>query len=294
LLEYWGGEGWLAIILVKMFFPKVKQLLHSNGIENHAEKIFAEYRSSGLNPVSQRWYHFRQSKLFKIAYNQVNLIIVPASFDKNYLTVHEGLSPGKIQVINNSLQNYFLGQNIENNKENVLLYCGGASSNKNSLLVIKDVESFLIENKDWRLIIVGPSTDSNLVNLFCPEVRGQVSCLGFISRVELFELYKIASILLVPSFYESFGLVVAEALASKCVVISSSVGFSSDLTHGIEIFKLKSPATPYLLEALRELTKNAIMLEKMRSAGYAYVQRLNWDSATESKLNIYKYLIFDL
>jgi glycosyltransferase involved in cell wall biosynthesis len=52
-----------------------------------------------------------------------------------------------------------------------------------------------------------------------PSVSGKISCLGFVERDELYRRYGEAEIHMAPSRWESFGLVVAEAMALEDVLL---------------------------------------------------------------------------
>jgi alpha-maltose-1-phosphate synthase len=62
-----------------------------------------------------------------------------------------------------------------------------------------------------------------------PRLKGRVKFLGKLSRKHLFQLYHAASIVVVPSTYETFGYVAAEAMAAGTPVIASNTGGLSEL-----------------------------------------------------------------
>jgi len=56
-----------------------------------------------------------------------------------------------------------------------------------------------------------------------PSAASRISYLGFVERDELYRRYSEAKILLMPSRWESFGLVVAEAGALGNVLLGSDI-----------------------------------------------------------------------
>ena len=55
-------------------------------------------------------------------------------------------------------------------------------------------------------------------------ITKRVNFVGSISQSELADFYRAADVLIFPSYYESFGLVALEAMASGTPVVASRVG----------------------------------------------------------------------
>ena len=107
---------------------------------------------------------------------------------------------------------------------------------------------FLRENPDWSLIIVGPEHVDSVISYFSTDVRQQVCAIGRIKRDQLIHLYETCDVLILPSFYESFGLAAAEAMACGCTVIMTKVGIGASLKHKFNAFLLAEPISPRMPE----------------------------------------------
>ena len=79
-----------------------------------------------------------------------------------------------------------------------------------------------VERKGWRLQIAGTGSEQSLAYLkgLCKEngVEDSVDFLGFVSDME--SLYKKASVFVLSSRYEGFGLVLIEAMSQGCACIA--------------------------------------------------------------------------
>ena len=95
------------------------------------------------------------------------------------------------------------------------------------------------------------------IALFHEKDRIRVLEGGFVSDDQLEEIYSNASIIVVPSRYESFGLVVIEAMGRAVPVIVADVGGMSEIViHGVNGLKFISDDASSLREVLENLIKD--------------------------------------
>lgn len=138
----------------------------------------------------------------------------------------------------------------EADKENVVLTVGRlGTEQKNTQLL---VEKFIEQSKgDYRLLLVGSITDEfrlwlnqkinelkeqNHVAAELIEYAGEIS-----DRQELDNIYKKAKIFALPSRWESFGIVLVEALWQGCYLMTTDqVPSTSDLMKGLKNFEIGS------------------------------------------------------
>ncbi len=111
--------------------------------------------------------------------------------------------------------------------------------------------------------------------LFCGQVSDGLS-----------ELYQEASLFVLPSFYEGFGLPVLEAMASGVpVVVSKNVAIAQHLRGCCEIFD------PVDQEALTQkialLLRNRRLREKYSREGLTRVRIFDWQHSAAETLNVY-------
>jgi glycosyltransferase involved in cell wall biosynthesis len=111
--------------------------------------------------------------------------------------------------------------------------------------------------------------------------------------MELAELYRDCTALIVPSFYESFGMVASEGQASGLPVIASRVGGLKDVVSDHEtglLFKNKNAAA--LADCMHKLATDRELNLKM---GQAAVQRalnvFNWQQISIELEKIYGQLL---
>jgi glycosyltransferase involved in cell wall biosynthesis len=98
------------------------------------------------------------------------------------------------------------------------------------------------------------------------KISGRVRFLGFVNQSQLPSLYKAADVMVIPSRYEPFGLVVNEAMLCGCPVIASDrVGAVRDLvTHTETGYVYPCGVTDILASLLQTALSDPTRLESIR------------------------------
>jgi glycosyltransferase involved in cell wall biosynthesis len=101
--------------------------------------------------------------------------------------------------------------------------------------------------------------------------------------------YAAADVLLHPTIYDSFGLAVAEAMASGLPpIVSRAAGIAELLTHGESGWLLAADSTTEAATALRTLAKDAALLQRLAQGAQAVVERRTWDDVAQETLAVYE------
>ncbi len=115
-----------------------------------------------------------------------------------------------------------------------------------------------------------------------------VTFAGSIGRQELPLYYNAADVCVVPSFYESFGLVAVEAMACGTPVVASRVGgLTTTVRDGVTGYLVPWRCPEPFAERIELLLANTHLRQSLGRAARASVQRLGWDRIAESVLALY-------
>ncbi len=140
-----------------------------------------------------------------------------------------------------------------------LLYCGRLVQVKRVDLLIAAFARVADQILDWDLIIAGDGELRKSLEQSLPEaLRSRVQWLGFIQFHETALTYHSCDVLVHPSEYEPWGLVINEAVASGLAVISTSVvGAAIELVrHGTNGLLVQPGSAAALASAILEMTSN--------------------------------------
>lgn len=153
-------------------------------------------------------------------------------------------NPAKVFLINNALKDSF--RTIPDNKkyefrkkyfieedEIVLVFAGRLDEVKGIYILLEAFAKVLKQNPKCRLLIAGSGYIEPIIDKH-GDISSRISYLGFIPRKELYLLYSIADMGVVPSIHEEFGYVAIEMMMHALpVVASNSTGLSEIVEDGI-------------------------------------------------------------
>jgi glycosyltransferase involved in cell wall biosynthesis len=278
VLEYYGGEAWLAVLLLSRL-PRRRFLVvcHSNGLETHYLEVV---REAALASLDRRWYHADHGALFARAFRECDALVTVAQFDREYALREGYATADRVVAIENPLPESFLGLETSGGREPVIGYCGSWLPNKGAALIERDLPPLLRDFPAWRLTLVGVGDGFRPADHFPEDVLPRIAVIPRADReTGLRRIYQGFAIAILPSIYESFGLSGAEAMACGCALVASPVGFAASLRHGEEAYLLRGPASSELYTALRTVIEDAALRERLARGGYQRVQSLRWDGA---------------
>jgi D-inositol-3-phosphate glycosyltransferase len=104
--------------------------------------------------------------------------------------------------------------------------------------------------------------------------------------------YSAADVTIMPSHYESFGLVAVEAMASGTPVIASNVGgLSFTVVDGETGYLVEQENHFQLAERVHTLLKNPELREQMGEEANIHAQKYSWENIASQMLEVYDKVI---
>lgn len=145
---------------------------------------------------------------------------------------------GKTFYLPNGYDDIYIKQNFKiksfEEKENIFLTVGRLGTyEKNTELILNTLEK--VDLKNWKFYLVGPIEKGfqEKINMFFkknPFKKKNVIFTGIIkNKEELYSYYNRAKVFILSSRYESFGIVLSEALAFNNYILSTDTGAIRDI-----------------------------------------------------------------
>ncbi len=142
---------------------------------------------------------------------------------------------------------------------------------------------------DFEYLIVGEGPERKKLEELAENLNVRVSFLGKVKREKLVELYSSSSVFFLPSKYETFGLVFAEAMACGLPVVCLNSGSAPEVVgEGGFVCSENVTSVAASLKALltsRELWKNRSALARKRA------ERFRLENFVKEHLNLYGELL---
>lgn len=177
-----------------------------------------------------------------------------------------------------------------------ILYVGDVNWNKN---LINMADACVMAKAD--LVLVGSAFEKQ-ENLIHPELKSfseflknfsqnpRIHILGFVPDEDLVSIYNLASILLLPSFYEGFGLPILEAQACGIPVITSNVSSMPEVADQGALL-----VNPYkvseITEAIKKIINQSYFREQLIKEGLINVKRFSWKKTAQETVKVYYHVL---
>ena len=181
--------------------------------------------------------------------------------------------------------------------ERIILFVGRIEPLKGIDILINAVAQ-LGDESDFHVLIVGGDKRSrqqvsHLQELASDLGIGERVCfLGAVDHEQLPLYYNAADVCVVPSYYESFGLVALEAMACGTPVVASRVGGLTGTVRDGETGYLISWRCPEpFAERLELLLGNEALRRRFGEAAREVVGRYRWANVAEAVVGLYRELL---
>ncbi len=114
-----------------------------------------------------------------------------------------------------------------------------------------------------------------------------VITLGFIPTDDLVALYNLATVFVMPSLYEGFGLPVLEAMQCGCPVITSQEGSLPEVA-GEAAYYVDAYKTEDIRKGIEEVIKNKKLQDQLREKGLQQAKQFSWKKTAEEMVKVYR------
>ena len=109
------------------------------------------------------------------------------------------------------------------------------------------------------------------------------------TRPQLVKWFQAATVCVVPSYSESFGLVAIEAQACGTPVIAARVGgLPTAVTDGVSGVLVDGHNAYVWSQEITKVIKNPELLQKLSSGAVAHASHFGWDDTTEKLVAVYE------
>ena len=232
-----------------------------------------------------------------------HILVVSKAVKRTY--VESGFSADNISIIPprgiaSALIRKEYNKNIKFHGEQIkLLYVGRLSKEKGVDTALKTVGHLTSKfgMKNLTLDIIGEGDKKYEENLYVLSdslsLKGYVNFRGKLLPEEVLREYNNYDILLVPSIWEAFGLIIIEAMSQGLPVIASRVGGISGIIKNEETGLLVAPGDPVrMAEAVKKLVNNPSLYEKLSRKGIKRVQEEYTNEKIIKKIENYMSNVF--
>jgi D-inositol-3-phosphate glycosyltransferase len=124
------------------------------------------------------------------------------------------------------------------------------------------------------------------------NMGGVVQFVGAVEQSKLADYYRAANVTVMPSTYESFGLVAVESMACGTPVVASRVGGLATVVRDGENGALVPWRDPTLFaDRIRAILTDTELATTMRAGALETAHQYSWDAVAERTIGVYDSLL---
>lgn len=241
--------------------------------------------------------------LYRRALRRANAITVLSENTRTDLIEMMGLPPEIIHVVRPPTDPVFSTEIPSETMDGVrskfslpeqfVLFVGTLEPRKNIPGLVRAFERFYAEHPDTALVIVGRRGwlfQDILSTIEQSLVRRHIMVLDYVSDTELAVLYRLASMLVFPSFYEGHGYPVVEAMISGTPVITSNNSSLKEIGAGAALLVDPENIDDIAGAMHRVLTDHRLRAELV-AQGRERAGRFTVQNAAQAILHVYDSLL---
>ncbi len=250
---------------------------------NHLPYIISTHGSDlpGYNPDRFKLLHVLLKPIWSFFIRNAKIVLTPSESLRSLLLRSWKGSPNKVKSIH-------WGIDIPPapaKKVNRILFAGRLFERKGAQYLIEAVK--ILKLKDWDVTIVG---DGPMRATLEKQAKGfpNITFTGWLPREKLQKLYATSKIFVFPSTAESFGMVIAEAMAAEMAVITSNDSACPEVVGDAGILVPPKNAQK-IADALKTLIANPAEIARLgKAARKRVLDKFTWAQCAKEYHSLYQ------
>jgi phosphatidylinositol alpha-mannosyltransferase len=156
--------------------------------------------------------------------------------------------------------------------------------------LVSALPQIIREVPDVRVIVAGPGDAAEFLQDVPSLLHDRFSFLGRITEQEKADFLHSIGVYVAPNTGgESFGIILAEALAAGAAVVASDIpAFKALLGNGAYGSLFSSEDASSLANSISSMLQNSIEREKLKIEGKIYAQKFDWDEVAMRIYDVYE------
>ncbi len=276
--------------LARKIIPTIATIHHPITVDKQeefkaAKTIYEKFRVF-------RWYTFIKMQM-RVA-RQLSHIVTVSEFTKKDIAQEFSIDEDKFHVVHNGINNeYFYPAQNGSRPENSIIVTNSADIPLKGLSYLLEAVSELRKKRSVKLTVIGEPKKNGVITKLVARlgIGDIVQFTGRIKNEEFADYYSAATIAVVPSLYEGFGIPAVEAMACGVPLITTSGGALPEVVGDAAM--IVPPAdTSALIKAITYLFNNPDERVKYAEAGLERVNSVfSWSKAAQQVVEVYREVI---
>lgn len=217
-------------------------------------------------------------------------IITVSNLTRNIVIEKYGISPDKVVTVYNAVEPVEYAEKLTLKKginEKIVTFLGRITMQKGPEYFVEAAHQVLMRTKNVRFVMAGSGDMMNAMVRRAAQlgIADHFHFTGFLRGNDVFQMFKLSDVYVMPSISEPFGISPLEAMQSNVpVIISKQSGVSEILKHAIKIDFWDVNA---MADAIHAIIKYPALSKTFIKNARSEVDNLQWKNSAEHVRNIY-------
>lgn len=257
--------------------------------------LFKDYtrsfsKNNGFSlPTLRRILYFTSQKLtISLGKRWADQILVLNNMDKKYLE-KSGVDPSKIRVVTGGVDYEHIKDMKNKTKLFDGIFLGRFHPQKGIFDLVKIWKAVCSKRPNAQLCIIGtgsaPLVEEVMETIKEHKLSDNITLVGSKSGEEKFSLLKSSNVFLCPSYYESFAIVIAEAMACGLPVVAYNLPIYGDI-YEKRILKVPLGNLDQFADAVLHFLDNDESRKAYGLEGQKFVSRYDWADIAQKEYKL--------
>jgi glycosyltransferase involved in cell wall biosynthesis len=220
---------------------------------------------------------------------EADLIIAVSNLTRNIIVEKYGIPAEKVITIHNAVEPmkpfYY---NINHNREKVVTFLGRVTMQKGPEYFIETANKILKKMNNVRFVMAGSGDmlEKMVQRVAALRIGDKFNFTGFLKGDDVYKMFHLSDVYVMPSVSEPFGISPLEALQSNVpVIISKQSGVSEILKHAIKVDFWDIDA---MADAIYGILNYQGLKNMFSKYGIEEVNNLKWDNVARQVKKTYE------
>ena len=236
-------------------------------------------RSGWLNP--NQWF----IDIERDGMKKADQIIAVSNFTKKVIVDKYGINPKKISVVHNAVYPI-----LEGKKQKIVLFLGRLTLQKGPEFFLKSAKKVLeYENCKFVVAGIGDMLPDLIEKAVAMGIADKIIFTGRLSEEEVKYIYQVASVYVMPSVSEPFGITALEAISAGTPTIASrTAGFSEAFKNCL---KVDFWDTDEMANKIISILRYEPLRKTLKENGKQEIDLFTWDNVAKKTLKVYREIL---
>jgi glycosyltransferase involved in cell wall biosynthesis len=291
-----SAEGlWIGLARRRGLFSGTALVARSNGLEHLNYKRMLDDHDAGLlhKPWTRRLFH-PAVRLTQVAMSArvADRLLLLNEVDRDFAVNRRWKPAEAIDVVPHGVSSEFLaepdGQNPARGAG--LLFCGSWTDVKGVSYLASAFSMLIQDGCATPLTVLGGGVPrETILSAFSEVARRHVTVIDRMPEPEVMAAYRTHDVLVWPSTYEGFGMVVVEAMSQRLPVIATPVGCARALIAHDKTGLIVEPRRPDLLAAaMKRMVGDSQLRWRLAEAAFDRVKDMSWRCTANKTVDSYE------